>query len=166
MVRPGTRDVPTELGPRISIKFGTLDRGLVQAPWIFLQVWLESGPTTSVKLSEWNTRQGASPATGMFPPSGLYSTVASTSISCHRFSIIIFLPHLDGALLNISGLAESINSGLIVDGDEGASGVDVVVGAGHIIALPFKKTLNCISTAVLGAASFGLSQYLLSWWLM
>ena len=73
---------------------------------------------------------------------------------------------MDGALLNISGLAESINSRLIVDGDEGASGVDVVVGAGHIIALPFKKTLNCISTAVLGAASFGLSQYLLSWWLM
>ena len=51
----------------------------------------------------------------------------------------MFLPHLDGALLNISGLAESINSSLIVDGDESASRVDVVVAAGHIIALPFKE---------------------------
>ena len=47
-----------------------------------------------------------------------------------------FGPHLNGALLNFSGLAEAINSGLIVDGDEGPSGVDIVVGAGHIVALP------------------------------
>ena len=51
-----------------------------------------------------------------------------------------FLPHLNGALLDISGLAEAVNSGLIVDSDEGTSGVDIVVGASHIIALPgFQK---------------------------
>ena len=81
-----------------------------------------------------------------------------------------FLPHLNGALLDISGLAEAVNSGLIVDSDEGTSGVDIVVGAGHIIALPgFQKRRYTYYSAIvelLGAASFMPFKYLLSWWLI
>ena len=97
---------------------------------MFLHVWFELGYRTRVKLSG-----------GPVQPPGLvlYLLWLLPAFLAIKVFKSFFLPHLNCALLNISGLAESINSSLIVDGDESASRVDVVVAAGHIITLPFKE---------------------------
>ena len=47
---------------------------------------------------------------------------------------------MNSALLDIPSLAESIDSGLVVDGDQGSSRVDVVVGPGHSITIPEQES--------------------------
>ena len=46
---------------------------------------------------------------------------------------------MNSALFNIPGLAEAVNSGLVVDSNKSTGGVDVVVGASYIVSFPSKR---------------------------
>ena len=50
------------------------------------------------------------------------------------------IPHLHSSLLLAGLLLEALRPGLVVDGDQGSSRVDVVVGPGHSITIPEQES--------------------------
>jgi len=60
------------------------------------------------------------------------------------------IPHLHCSLLLAGLLLETLRTSLVVDGDQGSSGVDVVVGTGHSVTVPRLLASDVVLLLVVG----------------